>query len=315
MNFLEQKEKEKMEQFTLRTLPSWLKNGDIYENLLEGADLDSPIDSSLYDNIVKSTQIYNFNSFKRVFNASEFWMLKEYPLSLIIYALINKSEVLPFLENKNIYFYEGVLYNFVFYEDRKDLQKHISSIVMSNTEHKKVMEILDSQVTFPKKIDLNKLKIVNIPLCLTSYTEKLLYLDLSNNKIEDISIINSLINLIKLCLRHNQIEQIPLLTLEYIEELYLDNNKIKNTDNLRNLTTLEDVDLSSNKIENPTGFNNLSNLRVLNLSNNKIKNAENLQYLVQSLPKVEFLWLDFNPIDYDTLENFISQFGREIGFY
>ena len=99
-------------------------------------------------------------------------------------------------------------------------------------------------------------------------------IDLKYNRIEKIpEKINTLINLKYLNLHNNQIKEIPYnfgITLKNIISLNLDQNKISNIDNLRNIIALKELYLSNNNIKDISSLSILINLHTIFLSKNKI---------------------------------------------
>jgi len=94
----------------------------------------------------------------------------------------------------------------------------------------------------------------------------------------------------------NNIEVIPsaIQDLPKLEELYLNNNLIKEVPNeLFNLPNLKKLELSNNKIEViPPTIKNLINLEEINLYNNKLKEVSNEIF---NLPNLKILKLNHNP--------------------
>ena len=128
--------------------------------------------------------------------------------------------------------------------------------------------------------------------------EKIIKLDASNVNTKetdmDLTGLEKSINLTKLNLRENKIENIePLKGLTNLTDLDLDSNKIDNIEPLKGLTNLTDLDLDSNKIENIEPLKGLIRLTSLSLYNNKIENIE----LLRGLTSLISLGLDRNKIE------------------
>ena len=128
--------------------------------------------------------------------------------------------------------------------------------------------------------------------------EKIIKLDASNVNTKetdmDLTGLEKSINLTKLNLRENKIENIePLKGLTNLTDLDLDSNKIENIEPLKGLTNLTDLDLDSNKIENIEPLKGLIRLTSLSLYNNKIENIE----LLRGLTSLISLGLDKNKIE------------------
>ncbi|MHA1492231.1 MAG: leucine-rich repeat domain-containing protein, partial [Promethearchaeota archaeon] len=150
--------------------------------------------------------------------------------------------------------------------------------------------------------------------------EGALSLDLSGEKIEDISLIEGLDkhpNLQVLNLGYNQISEIKGLSkLTNLKRLNLSNNNIFEIKELGNLINLEELNLSKNNLTEIKGLENLSKLKELNLWKNQINKIKGLNDLsdlqklilidndirtitienVESLKNLEVLALQANPI-------------------
>ncbi|XP_054987468.1 leucine-rich repeat-containing protein 49 isoform X3 [Sorex araneus] len=121
--------------------------------------------------------------------------------------------------------------------------------------------------------------------------------------------------LIFLDLYDNQIEEISgLSTLRSLRVLLLGKNRIKKISNLENLKSLDVLDLHGNQITKIENVNHLGDLRVLNLARNLLSHVDNLNGLdsltelnlrhnqitfvrdVDNLPCLQRLFLSFNNI-------------------
>ncbi|XP_043474464.1 toll-like receptor 13 [Leptopilina heterotoma] len=148
--------------------------------------------------------------------------------------------------------------------------------------------------------DLKYLSLANCRINVIShntffFNSKLTYLDVSENKIQQLSdrVFRKTPALESLNLNNNQLSEIPnLYTLSNLKKLYVNNNQITNVNkkSFTNLGNLEILSLSSNNIKTIDAidtFDNLSSLIVLNLSGNKLryldyKSPLNLDYLILS---------------------------------
>eukprot|EP00475_Leptophrys_vorax_P023433 TRINITY_DN3206_c0_g2_i3.p1 TRINITY_DN3206_c0_g2~~TRINITY_DN3206_c0_g2_i3.p1 ORF type:complete len:268 (+),score=82.16 TRINITY_DN3206_c0_g2_i3:1309-2112(+) len=139
---------------------------------------------------------------------------------------------------------------------------------------------------------------------------------LVNNKIKQISNLDTLIHLTMLELGSNRIREIQGLEhLTQLTELWLGRNKIEEIRNLSHLVLLQRLDLQSNRIESiGSGLTTLVQLRELYLGHMGIKKIEGLETLVNlntldltanqiskieglsTLINVEELWLGENQI-------------------
>ncbi len=150
-------------------------------------------------------------------------------------------------------------------------------------------------------------------------------LNLSFNKIERITGLQNLKNLMWLYLNGNKISKIEgLRILEKLKGLYLSNNNIENIESLENLSNLKKLELSYNQIGKIEGLQNLKDLQELYLDNNEIKKVENLDKLqsiimlhlgrnrisefqresVEELKNLNFIFLNENPLDQKSLEQY-----------
>ncbi len=80
---------------TLRQLPHFLRQGELYNNLTDGDyNLDDPI---LVPIIVNSNIIDNIKDFENIIVAEDFWDTFNRTITLYVYALFHRSEVIEFL--------------------------------------------------------------------------------------------------------------------------------------------------------------------------------------------------------------------------
>lgn len=118
-------------------------------------------------------------------------------------------------------------------------------------------------------------------------------LDLSGNKIRDLTPLQNLTQLERLNLWHNQIDNIePLKWLKHLTELHLEGNKFSDLNTLEKLAKLTHLFLNENNIENIRPLQNLKFLTELGLSKNKIDDLSPLKNLKQ----LTYLLLDDNQI-------------------
>lgn len=97
-------------------------------------------------------------------------------------------------------------------------------------------------------------------------------------------------NLTGLKLSENQIQDISVLAnLTNLTELYLWNNQIQDISALLNLTNLTGLDLRYNPIQDISALSNLTNLTSLDLSENPI-NPQDREWLQQKLPNCEIIF-------------------------
>ena len=114
--------------------------------------------------------------------------------------------------------------------------------------------------------------------------QNLTELYLSDNQIQDISVLANLTNLTSLGLRDNKIQDISALAnLTNLTSLDLWDNKIQDISALANLTNLTSLDLWDNKIQDISVLASLIKLECLNLSAKPI-NPTDIEWLRQQLP-------------------------------
>lgn len=157
--------------------------------------------------------------------------------------------------------------------------------------------------------------------------KNLMVLDLSSNKISDLTPLSQLTNLSVLNLTHNKIEDIsPLSNLTNLTILWASDNQISDISPLNNLTVISNLVLDSNQINDISPLSNLAYLYHLSLINNQISDISalsNLTYLtyldlnvnqisdispLSNLTNLESLSLVYNQVyGYDTFEKLKSE--------
>lgn len=111
---------------------------------------------------------------------------------------------------------------------------------------------------------------------------RLSYLDLSTNKLKDISTLNQITTLTNLYLSKNNIDTTTSISgLRRLNILDMSVNKISNLNGLSSLTSLTKLYLSNNKISDVTPLARLTKLTELDLKFNKISQVGTLEYLKQ----------------------------------
>ena len=99
--------------------------------------------------------------------------------------------------------------------------------------------------------------------------------ELIRKEINDLQGLENCLNLKILNLSGNKIKDISeIWGLARIEELYLDNNKIGYIENLVNLKNLKILDLSNNRIDDISSLFNLDKLEFVNLLNNPVSEVQ-----------------------------------------
>ncbi|KJP86926.1 hypothetical protein AK88_03435 [Plasmodium fragile] len=137
------------------------------------------------------------------------------------------------------------------------------------------------------------LKNRNIEECEELYQMKNLQkIDLSENKIKDMSMLEMNLNLQQIILQHNLIDNINYLSnITNLVYLNLSNNKIKIMDGVCELKNLKTLILAYNEIEKVPNLANLQNLETLILKNNKIETLAKPTKVMTHLKKIS---LSFN---------------------
>ncbi len=191
-------------------------------------------------------------------------------------------------------------------EIEKYYNLELTEIFENDNEYSKV-EFYKNENTFSlnSKKEVIKLNLKDNGLVdlngLSNVQKTVTYLNLAATRIDKIDILASFKNLIFVDLSTNSIEDIsPIASLNQIESLLLDNNKISVIPKL-NLPKLFQLWLYSNEIDDITNLQNLLNLIYLNISNNKIKSIDSLK----KLRKLESIDLGKNAIsDLSPLNSF-----------
>ncbi|NXK89426.1 LRC23 protein, partial [Formicarius rufipectus] len=125
------------------------------------------------------------------------------------------------------------------------------------------------------------------------------YVDLSENKLQDLSPLSSLTELLWLKVDRNLLTSACMEELTYLQVISFDRNRIKNMEGITH-PCLAILSLKENKIQTMLGLSQdkLFNLQVLELRGNKLKNTAGL-----SLPNLKKLYLaDTNIYSLEGLE-------------
>lgn len=119
-----------------------------------------------------------------------------------------------------------------------------------------------------------------------------LYLD--DNQLSEISDLSLLRAPALISLKHNQISDLsPLASLKTVSLLYLSHNEISDISPLSGLMNLWQLDLSNNEISNISPLSELINLRELDLSNNEISDIS----ILRGVLSLDTVNLEGNPLD------------------
>ncbi|XP_023568457.1 leucine-rich repeat-containing protein 49 isoform X2 [Octodon degus] len=171
----------------------------------------------------------------------------------------------------------------------------------------------EEKILYSDRLTLERQKLTVCPII--DGEEHLRLLNFQHNFITRIQNISNLQRLIFLDLYDNQIEEISgLSTLRSLRVLLLGKNRIKKISNLENLINLDVLDLHGNQITKIENVSHLCDLRVLNLARNLLSHVDNLNGLdsltelnlrhnqitfvrdVDNLPSLQRLFLSFNNI-------------------
>lgn len=109
------------------------------------------------------------------------------------------------------------------------------------------------------------------------YFKSLRKLDISFNKVKDLSETKRLINLQELIANDNQIEDISSLSeVKTLKKLDISNNFITDITPLTSLKNLVELDVNNNKVKSVGKLSELPNLKVLDISRNNIEDMDSL---------------------------------------
>ncbi|KAF6351721.1 leucine rich repeat containing 49 [Rhinolophus ferrumequinum] len=190
---------------------------------------------------------------------------------------------------------------------------HINLVSSSMPSFPILQRSSEEKILYSDRLTLERQKLTVCPVI--DGEEHLRLLNFQHNFITRIQNISNLQRLIFLDLYDNQIEEISgLSTLRSLRVLLLGKNRIKKISNLENLKSLDVLDLHGNQITKIENVNHLCALRVLNLARNLLSHVDNLTGLdsltelnlrhnqitfvrdVDNLPCLQRLFLSFNNI-------------------
>ncbi|XP_040595609.1 leucine-rich repeat-containing protein 49 isoform X3 [Mesocricetus auratus] len=190
---------------------------------------------------------------------------------------------------------------------------HINLVSASMPSFPILQRSSEEKILYSDRLTLERQKLTVCPII--DGEEHLRLLNFQHNFITRIQNISNLQRLIFLDLYDNQIEEISgLSTLRSLRVLLLGKNRIKKISNLENLKNLDVLDLHGNQITKIENVNHLCDLRVLNLARNLLSHVDNLNGLdsltelnlrhnqitfvkdVDNLPCLQRLFLSFNNI-------------------
>ncbi|XP_031563332.1 protein phosphatase 1 regulatory subunit 7-like [Actinia tenebrosa] len=116
---------------------------------------------------------------------------------------------------------------------------------------------------------------------------QLAVLDISNNRLTDISAINSLTTLEELDAAANQLTKIPVVSrCRHLQELDLSRNQIHDLSGLQGLVNLNILHLENNQVTSFNSVGKLRNLQELYVSHNRVSSLKDIN---QQFPSLEVL--------------------------
>nr|XP_020027619.1 leucine-rich repeat-containing protein 49-like [Castor canadensis] len=155
---------------------------------------------------------------------------------------------------------------------------HINLVSSSMPSFPILQRSSEEKILYSDRLTLERQKLTVCPII--NGEEHLRLLNFQHNFITRIQNISNLQRLIFLDLYDNQIEEISgLSTLKSLRVLLLGKNRIKKISNLENLKLLDVLDLHGNQITKIENVNHLCDLRVLNLARNLLSHVDNLNGL------------------------------------
>ena len=143
--------------------------------------------------------------------------------------------------------------------------------------------------------------------------DKVIELNLYDNRLTDISEIKRFKNLKRLFLDYNDITDISgVKSLIKLRELYLHSNKLKDISALQYLNNLNVLDIRYNKITDISALKDLTRLNILNIGYNKITDISALENLkrLKSL-NLNNLQLEHGQIKYIKDLKLVQLFGNK----
>jgi len=132
------------------------------------------------------------------------------------------------------------------------------------------------------------------------YCTDLVYLDLSNNKLTDISFVKNLLKLRLLSIGNNDVKDISALSsLTELEFLEIFTNPITDYAPLTGLTKLTHLNCTRTALADITPLAGMKQLKMLWMMNNKLVAKEDLAKLIEALPDCTIYTRGTNPLSAD----------------
>lgn len=133
-----------------------------------------------------------------------------------------------------------------------------------------------------------------------AYCTDLTYLDLTNNKITDLSFVKNLLKLRLLCVGNNKITDLsPLSSLTELEFLEIYANAAPDVTPLTGLTKLTHLNCARVGLSDLTTLGTMKQLKMLWMMNNKAITKEGLEALTAALPECTINVRGTNPLSLD----------------
>lgn len=141
------------------------------------------------------------------------------------------------------------------------------------------------------RLDIHGKEITDVEMLKTFI--HLRYVDVSQNKLKDISSVNSLSHMLTLKADKNLLKSAKLNELPYLQQANFSSNKIDNLEGIEH-ELLETLNLNSNEIAEVVGLDpkKLAHLSTIELRNNKLKSTAGL-----NLPALKKIYLGENKIE------------------
>lgn len=153
----------------------------------------------------------------------------------------------------------------------------------SKIAKQRILEIIQSPET-GQYLNLSQLNLLSLPpkAIMDLLKDKVVALNLADNKIFDISTLSEFVGLVKLNLSNNYINDISALSaLSKVHSLDLSRNQVKDISLLHRLAQLTQLDLSNNEIYDIDSLEQLTQLKTLNLACTETSNLNALKELTQ----------------------------------
>lgn len=138
----------------------WQKQGSFYQghkHLMNSVEIDDQY-------MIDSDVIEDMNDFIRVFDASNFYGLYKYPVELYIFLLLNKDNVVDFLQNRNRtydrIFLKNNVYNQEIFRYKEDILSYMKFklVYLYEDKSKQYIDIYEKTIEILEKTDFIDIK-------------------------------------------------------------------------------------------------------------------------------------------------------------